>query len=102
MTAAAHPVTLTAQRLAALVIATRPYRAAQQLMPTGTSRRRSRVSCFDLTLRLRLRGHAHPEADVLAALVDLAALGCVDVDRERGGWAVVDWERLGEVAGGGR
>lgn len=89
---------MIAADLARIVCASRAYRRSGQLMPT-TGNGRSRVTAHDLAVRLRLkRGLAATEPEVSEMLRVLAERGCVD--RGDGGWAVTDWDRLGEVGAG--
>ena len=86
---------MTAADIARIVHASRSFRRSAQLMPT-MGNGRSRVTAHDLAVRLRLeRGLSTDEGELFALLHELAALGCVD--RGDGGWAVTDWDRLGEV-----
>lgn len=86
---------VTAADLARIVHASRSFRRSSQLMPTAGIGR-CRVSALDLAIRLRTERRVMVlEPEVFEMLRALAERGCVD--RGDGGWAVTDWDRLGEV-----
>lgn len=95
----------TPQALARIIASTRPSGAAgkraaayKQLMPTAAPRNRSRVSAFDLTLKLKALGLGWSEAEVSAGLASIAERGLAN--RGDGGYAVVDWHGLALFGGG--
>lgn len=86
---------MIAADLARVVHTSRSFRRSGQLMPS-TGNGRSRVPALDLAMRLRMeRGLSCTEPEVFVMLETLQRLGCVD--RGDGGWAVCDWDRLGQV-----
>lgn len=91
---------MTAADLARLVHASHAGPHMSRLMPSSVhAKARNRVTAHDLAHRLRIeRGLRCTEALVLDLLSELAGYGCVD--RGEGGWAVCNWERLGEVGEG--
>lgn len=91
---------MTAADLARVVHASYGRRTVGRLMPTSSPLPgRARVSAHTLAQRVRIKwGLSATEEQVKVWLEELAALGVVDCDRKGGGWAVVDWSKLGEVA----
>ena len=95
----------TPQALARIIAASRcvgatgkRYATYKQLLPTVAPRHRSRVSAFELTLKMKALGYAWSEAEVSSGLVGIAEVGLAN--RGSGGYAVIDWQRL-EAFGNG-
>lgn len=70
-----------------------------QVMPTSTgTKSRHRISALDIQRRLRERRYIHMDEPLLrAGLARLVEEGVLD--RGDGGWAVTNWQKLGEVGG---
>ncbi len=93
---------MTPPELAALIVSTCPAnrrRASRvrQLLPTESTGMHGRVSAFQLSQRLRLKGHAASEKECAEALAALEDAGCLR--RASGGYAVTNWSALRQYGG---